>query len=165
VRHLNRYIYIHICVHKHEYLCICTYIYINIRLYTIHIYIYTCIHYTYVYTGSWDVIKNELLATDRQRRSQLISKRAKNMSSQYLADLLAVMSGTFRRVIGISLQTIVDMRSALFDLNVGDIELEELILDTGPPHMFYIYICVYIYIYMIYIYIHIYLYTYIYVYM
>ena len=152
-------------MHIYKYIFIYMHIYKYTHIYHTYIYIYSCIYYTYIYTGSWEVIKNELLATDRQRRSQLISKRAKNMSSQYLADLLAVMSGTFRRVIGISLQTIVDMRSALFDLNVGDIELEELILDTGPPHMFYIYICVYIYIYMIYKYIHIYLYTYIYVYM
>ena len=131
-------------MHIYKYIFIYMHIYKYTHIYHTYIYIYSCIYYTYIYTGSWEVIKNELLATDRQRRSQLISKRAKNMSSQYLADLLAVMSGTFRRVTGISLQTIVDMRSVLFDLNVGDIKFEELILDTSPPHMFHIYIHIYI---------------------
>ena len=64
-------------------------------------------------------------------------------------------------VFGISAQTIVDLRSVLFDLNVGDIKFEELILDTGPPRMFHIYIYMCIYDTCIHIYPHIYTHIYI----
>ena len=67
---------------------------------------------------------------DRRGRCQLISGSAKAMSQQYLADLIAVMSANFRRILGLSLQTLVDVRSLLFDLGVGDVALEELVLDT-----------------------------------
>jgi hypothetical protein len=80
--------------------------------------------------ATWDVVKRELLPTDRRARSLLISSSAKSMSPQYLADLVAAMSATFRRVTGLALQTLVDVRSALFDLGVGEVALEELLLDT-----------------------------------
>ena len=79
----------------------------------------------------WALVKLELLATDRQRRSQLLSRECKQMSEQFREQLLAVMSACFAHVTGLALQTVVDVRSLLLDLGVREVEMEELVCDAA----------------------------------
>ena len=79
----------------------------------------------------WDQVKSESLALNRQRKCQLITPAAKCLSPQYVSELLAVMEGTFKNVTGLSLQMLVDVRSLLFDLGVGEVAADELVHDVG----------------------------------
>ena len=82
------------------------------------------------------------VSTDRQGRALLMCPAAKSMSPAFLEDLISVMSATFRRVTGIHLQTVVDVRSILLDLGVADMHLEELILDTAGTMCVCVCVCV-----------------------
>ena len=81
--------------------------------------------------GTWEAVKAEELVVDRQRRCRLLSRGGKRMTPQYMRELLRVMTRMFRRVTGVALQAVADVRSALFDLGIGEVRAEELVWETA----------------------------------